>query len=191
MVVDGEGVVLGSKQPWYQRLVVAPDVGGGGFEADVHLEPLRDGVAVRVPPALGLRDNRISADDPTRPHGLAWHVEVTPADPSTVTIDPPTRPSLPAAIAYSLEYLEAALADQVPADFAQPSPVPACVDPVTVDNPEPALCRLGKDRSGEQVVVHFVPSGCHVYLREWDDLRQLAGASDVSGLLAELGLSDP
>jgi hypothetical protein len=139
--------------------------------------------------AVSVRDNRDNESHPLRTHGMSWHVEFTPADPPTVTIDPPTRPSLPAAIAYSLEYLEIALVEAVPADPAQPIPAPLRTNPTDVDDPEPLIRRIGAHHAGEWVSVHFAAAGCHVYLRDQGDLHQLTSAGDLTNALAAIGFA--
>ncbi|WP_326561265.1 hypothetical protein [Micromonospora sp. NBC_01796] len=151
-------------------------------------ELVRLAVGLGLGLVVTLRDNRINAADPTRVHGISWHVEFTPADPPTVTIDPPTRPSLAAAVAYSLEYLETALAEEVPTDPAQPIPAPQCAEPTTIEDPERLIRRLAARHGGEQVSVHFGVNECHVYLREQDDLRPLATGRDVIAAFAALGV---
>ncbi|MGI5152030.1 hypothetical protein ACQEVC_37650 [Plantactinospora sp. CA-294935] len=123
---------------------------------------------IRLALALGLavevsvRDDGSHADNPLRPHGLCWRVEITVAGPARVAaaeVAFPSRPTLAGAIAYALDYLASVLAEAVPDEPTRSIPTPCSGMSEPIADPEPMLRRLGADHPGRWVTVRFGPSG--------------------------------
>jgi hypothetical protein len=83
-------------------------------------ELIRITLGLHLAIAITVEDHRLDAGDPLRIHGMRWDIEVSSADLPMALIGQPYQPSLPAAVADCLTYLELALAATVPADPHQP-----------------------------------------------------------------------
>ncbi|GAB2941654.1 hypothetical protein GCM10027280_32770 [Micromonospora polyrhachis] len=128
--------------------------------ADLARLALGLGLAVEV----AAQDHRLNLGDLRRIQGVWWEVEVVdPATPVDMR-NPPLRQSLPEAVTYCLRYLSVALDNAVPADPAQPLPVPQQPS-ATVEVPdlERLLLRLAAEQPGQPVVARLDRAGCRTY----------------------------
>lgn len=138
--------------------------------------------------AITVRDHRLDATDPLRVHGERWAVEVLPDDAAAPFTDWPLQPSLAAAVAHCVTYLELALVAAVPADPHQPIPVPQAPPSAPVADPTPLVARLGRHHPGKPVTVRLDRAGCTVHLREDGATRLLAAAATLPAAFTALGL---
>jgi hypothetical protein len=151
-------------------------------------------VLVRLAHGLGLgvlvtvADRRHHHGDPLRVAGVRWGVEVVPAGDPTGRLGPPLRPTVEAAVAYCLRYLELAVAGAVPADPGRPVPAPNA-PPGVVDDPVPWLLRLAAHHAGEAVSAYLDRAGCRLFLHERGGARQLAQAATLADAMTALRLS--
>ncbi|MEO3745973.1 hypothetical protein [Plantactinospora sp. B5E13] len=151
-------------------------------------ELIRVALGLRLAVAITVQDHRLNDGDPLRIHGESWAVEVLSVDPVAPFTDLPTQPSLAAAVASCVTYLEVALAAAVPADPRRPIPVPQTPVPAPAADPGPLVARLGHHFSGRPVTVRLDGAGCTVHLHEYGVTQLLASAPTVPAALSALGL---
>ncbi|WP_229403992.1 hypothetical protein [Micromonospora sp. NBRC 110038] len=170
------------------RLIVA----AAPAQAPPLAELIRLALGLDLACVVGLWDLRhLHAADPVQLGGLRWSVELTalaePPDPA----GQPCLPTVGAAVAYCLEYLENALAAAVPTEPEQPVPAPhspAATPHDPVADPVPALERLAAGHAGQVVTVRFTRAGCAVRRHDGDRVRLLAEAADLPAALCALRL---
>ncbi|WP_422770956.1 hypothetical protein ACN28C_30615 [Plantactinospora sp. WMMC1484] len=145
-------------------------------------------LGLRLTVTITLVDHVRNAGDLRLIQGESWDVTISVPGRLPAPADPPTRSTPEAATAYCLEYLELAIAGNVPDNPDQPIPVPQTPTPIVVDDPVPLLRRLARHHPGQSVAVHYDGVTCHVWLRERDDVRQIAAAPTLSVAIGALGL---
>ncbi|MEQ4303889.1 hypothetical protein ABNF97_21330 [Plantactinospora sp. B6F1] len=121
--------------------------------------------------------------------GESWDVTITRLGDPPTPANPPTYPTPEAATAHCLEYLDLATTGNIPTNPHQPIPIPQTPTPITIDDPLPLLRRLACHHPGQPVAVHYDGVTCQIWLRERDDVRQLATAPTLPAAIGTLGLS--
>ncbi|MDG4785212.1 hypothetical protein O7626_04555 [Micromonospora sp. WMMD1102] len=145
-------------------------------------------LGLRLTATITLTDHRRNVGDLRLVQGESWDVTIDRPGRPPAPADPPTRHTPEAATAFCLEYLELAVAANVPDDPSEPIPVPQHPTPGTVDDPVPLLRRLARHHPGQPVAAHFDGTTCQIWLRERDDVRQLATAATLPAAIGALGL---
>ncbi|GAB3795137.1 hypothetical protein GCM10027605_00590 [Micromonospora zhanjiangensis] len=120
---------------------------------------------------------------------MCWRVEVAAPDLPAYRVNSPHQPSLAAAVAYCLEFLELALAASVPANPHQPIPVPQTPFPRPVAAPGELIARLAHHFPGELLTVRVDRSGCALHRHDDDGAHLLASAPDLPAAIALLDLT--
>ncbi|MBB4958579.1 hypothetical protein [Micromonospora polyrhachis] len=150
---------------------------------------------IRLALGLGLNaivtveNHRYAEGNPLRVHGEWWSIELgTPG-----RTESPMHPTLEAAIAYALEYLDIAVLEAVPTDPGEPLVVPqsAAASPVASDptvDPASAIRWLGEQHPGQAVTVQLDSRGCRVFVPDGDRTGQVIVAADLAAALDALGL---
>ncbi|MEO3748695.1 hypothetical protein [Plantactinospora sp. B5E13] len=154
--------------------------------------PLADVVRLVLGLRLGITvtvvDHAPNAGDLRLVQGESWDVTIDCPGREPAPADPPGRPTPEAATAFCLDYLDLAIAGNVPADPEQSIPVPQTPTPIEVDDPVPFLRRLARHHAGQPVAVHYTGTTCQVWLRDRDCVRQLATAPTLPAAVGALGL---
>ncbi|MDG4785467.1 hypothetical protein O7626_05885 [Micromonospora sp. WMMD1102] len=145
-------------------------------------------LGLRLTVTITLVDHIRNAGDLRLIQGESWDVTIDPLGRLPTPADPPTYSTPEAATAHCLEYLELAIAGNVPDNPDQQIPVPQTPTPIAVDDPIPLLRRLARHHPGQSVAVHYDGTTCHIWLRERDDVRQLATAPTLPAAIGALGL---
>jgi len=145
-------------------------------------------LGLRLTVTITLTDHIQNAGDLRLVQGEGWDVTINHPGQPPAPADPPTRSTPEAAIAFCLEFLELGIAGNVPTDPNEPIPVPQTPTPIAVDDPVPPLRRLARHHPGQPVAVHYDGVTCRVWLRERDDVRQLATAPTLPAAIGALGL---
>ncbi|MBF9131879.1 hypothetical protein I0C86_23355 [Plantactinospora sp. S1510] len=151
-------------------------------------ELLRLVLGLRLAVTITLVDHVRNAGDLRLIQGESWDVTVSVLGRLPAPADPPTHSTPESATAHCLEYLELAIAGNVPDNPDEPIPVPQTPTPIVVDDPVPLLRRLARHHPGQPVAVHYDGVTCQVWLRERDDVRQLATAPTLPAAIGALGL---
>ncbi|MDG4829167.1 hypothetical protein O7627_07585 [Solwaraspora sp. WMMD1047] len=145
---------------------------------------IRLGIGLGLAVTVTIRDHIGNVGDPRLIQGESWDVRVG-SDPA----DPPCHHTIEAAVASFLGSLEITVSAAVPADPAVPIAVPqalaTALDPI---DPVRLIRRLGRHHAGQAVAVRYERGGCHLHLRERDEIRHLATAPDLVTALTALGL---
>jgi hypothetical protein len=145
-------------------------------------------LGLRLTVTITLTDHSQNVGDLRLVQGEGWDVTVNRLGDLPAPADLPSRSTPEAAIAFCLDFLELAIAGNVPADPSQSIPVPQTPTPIVVDDPVPLLRRLAHHHCGQPVAVHYEGVTCQVWLRERDDVRQLAAAPTLPAAIGALGL---
>ncbi|MFC6017548.1 hypothetical protein ACFP2T_15200 [Plantactinospora solaniradicis] len=145
-------------------------------------------LGLRLTVTITLTDHLNNAGDLRLVQGEGWDVTINHPGQPPAPADPPSRSTPEAAVAYCLEFLELAIAGNLPADPSEPIPLPQTPTPIVVDDPVPLLRRLARHHPGQPVAVHYDGVTCQVWLRERDDVRQLATAPTLPAAIGALGL---
>ncbi|MBF9131863.1 hypothetical protein I0C86_23275 [Plantactinospora sp. S1510] len=145
-------------------------------------------LGLRLTVTITLVDHIRNAGDLRLIQGESWDVTINVVGRLPAPADPPSRSNPEAAIAFCLEYLELAIASNVPDNPDEPIPVPQTPTPIVVDDPVPLLRRLARHHPGQPVAVHYDGITCQVWLRERDDVRQLATAPTLPAAITALGI---
>ncbi|GGL87284.1 hypothetical protein [Micromonospora yangpuensis] len=151
-------------------------------------ELIRHAVGLDLACVIQVWDLRANAGDPLRIRGRRWSVELLPTPVRPTVDDVPYHPSVEAAVAYCLEYLDTAYDRAVPVDPEQPLPAPASAARPLPADPVPALERLAAGHPGQVLTVAFTRAGCVVHHHDDDQVRPLAHAPDLPTLLTTLRL---
>ncbi|MEQ4306249.1 hypothetical protein ABNF97_33530 [Plantactinospora sp. B6F1] len=137
---------------------------------------------------ITLTDHIHNAGDPRYTQGESWDVTINRPDRPPAPANPPTHASPEAATTFCLDYLELAIANNIPTNPDQPIPVPQNPTPIAVDDPIPPLRRLARHHPGQPVAAHYDSVTCQIWLREHHDVRQLATAPTLPAAIGALGL---
>ena len=137
-----------------------------------------------------LQDHWLNEHDPRCVHGECWSIALLPPDQLLPPDPHPFHPTVEAAAAYLLEYLENALYDVVSEDPQQGIPVPQTPQPAPlVDNPVPLIRRLARHHAGRPVSIRYHHTGCHLHVYDRNGkIHHLATARTVPIALTALGL---
>ncbi|MFV2017805.1 hypothetical protein [Micromonospora sp. LOL_023] len=174
---DGIAMTAGDNSDPIRRYVTGAAAGRPGARLLVHATdwaelPTFDSFAALVV-GLGLalrvtaRDLPRRVDQPTVTYGLLWSVEAVPpttAVDESVPVDEPLGRSVQQAVADCLRYLELPVVESVPADPAQPVPVPQQLVPPTVPDIVGRLTELAAIHIGQVVAAHLDHAGCRFWL---------------------------
>lgn len=151
-----------------------------------HLIRLVLGLGLAV--TVTVTDHAPNTGDPRLVQGESWDVTISRLDRPPAPATAPTRPTPEAAIAFCLDFLELAIAGNIPDTPDQPIPVPHTPTPIEVDDPLPLLRRLARHHAGQPVAVHYARGTCQVWLRDRHHVHRLATAPTLPAALGALGL---
>ncbi|WP_320067587.1 hypothetical protein [Micromonospora sp. RTGN7] len=174
----------GAGRPGARLIVVAdpPDVPSLAV-----LARLATGLGLTL--AVSVRDHRhdLGHDPAIRPDS-SWNVELVPPGTPVDRLAPPVRPSVEAALAFCLEYLDNAVTAAVPAVADRPIVVPHAPATAPPVDPVPLILGLAGCFPGDEVIVQLDRDGCRVHLNDADGCRPLASASTLTDAAHALGL---
>ncbi|MGW0435269.1 hypothetical protein ACWDV4_22360 [Micromonospora sp. NPDC003197] len=153
------------------------------------LELIRLALGLHLTLLLTLEDHSQNESDARWIHGEGWNIEMIAPERAVDSNLWPCQPTVEAAAAYFLEYLENTVYNAVPADPRQGIPVPQTPQPAPpVEDPVPLIRRLAQHHAGNPVSIRYHHTGCQLYVHESDGLRHLVSARTATIALTALGL---
>ncbi|MEU3453214.1 GNAT family N-acetyltransferase [Micromonospora sp. NPDC006766] len=179
-----EGLLYGDERDPEREFVTRAAAGRPGARLIVvaarpDVPPLADLVRLAVGLSLCLAVT-VRAHGPAELGRCSWGVQLVPCGTPPDRLDGPCRPSVEAAVAFCLRFLDNAVLAAVPVDPDVPIPVPQSPVELPLADPVPVLVQLGERYAGTPVAVEFSRGGCRIQVRGQDGWVPVAQASTLA-----------